>query len=176
LVFALADLPAALVAACILLLFLRVDDSGRALHLMFWAMLCSIAVACFATWLFHLRLIGCMCWQLTLGAGLYGMCSIACMPIYDRLVSAANPGNSGVTCTFLIFYGDLAGYAASVTLTLWKTFLSSGSAPETALEQFMWAIALLGAGIIASLFTAQRYFSWRLKDMAVRLKDVSAGG
>lgn len=169
-VFTLADLPAALVAACILLLFLKVDDSGRALHLMFWAMVCSIAVACFSTWLFHLRVIGCMCWQMTLGAGLYGMYSIACMPIYDRLVSAANPGNSGVTCTFLVFYGDLAGYAATVTLTLWKTFLSSGSAPEKALEQFMCAIALLGTGIIMSLLAAQRYFSWKLKDLARLVK------
>lgn len=164
-VFATADLPGAIMAAGVLILFGKVEDSSRAMTLMISAMMLLTAVMLAATLLFSIEVLGCIGWQLVLGAGLYGTYSLACMPIYDRLVSASSFGSTGATCSFLVFYGDMCGYVGAVSLTLWKTFGTSNPAPTKVLEQFIGATIVLSVGILACQLAAQRYFKERFKQL-----------
>lgn len=160
-VFAIADLPGAVLAAGVLIAFVSFEDSSHALRIMILTMAAFIAVMLLVTWLFSAGMVDGVIWQIMLGAGLYGTYSIACMPIYDRLVSAS--GHASATCTFLVFYNDMAGYAAAVVLIVWKTFGASNTSPQSILDQFIWASTMLCASIAVCLIASYQYFKHRLK-------------
>lgn len=147
-VFAIAELPIALLSLLAVFAGYFIRSNRRALryyHLLFVG---STAMVLLATIAFSAGMMGGAIWMVTVGLGLY----LGYVPLnaiyFDRLIGAFR---QVATAGFLIYVADACGYAGSVGVLLIKNFASL----ELSWLDFFVGLSYLtgGAGLILSLYS-----------------------
>ncbi len=121
-IFALAELPIALVVLASLALLMRIRDNRRALAMVHMMMAFGSALVGILTLGHAAGLISPTTWLIGVGVGLYlGYVPFGCI-LFDRLIACV--GFTG-TAAFMIYLTDSFGYLGSVGLLLYKNFAQS---------------------------------------------------
>ncbi len=161
-VFALSEIPVAIVALAGLAAVMAVRDNLRALTIIHGIVICGAGLLAGAAAAQGSGLIGPMAFMVATGAGLYLAYTPFNAMLFDRLIAAARfPGTAG----FLIMLADASGYAGSVGLLLFKEF---GAPDMPWLDVFTGAAyGAGGLGVVLAIMSA-RYFRARLQGPSPR--------
>ncbi|PVM89597.1 DUF5690 family protein [Caulobacter radicis] len=118
-IFALSEIPVAIVVLVGLALLMRVNDNRRAVGFNLGFIAAGLAVLGLSTAGHQLGLVGPVTWMVAVGAGLYMAYTPFNGILFDRMIAAT--GSVG-TAGFLIYVADASGYVGSVALLLVRTF------------------------------------------------------
>jgi hypothetical protein len=120
-VFALSELPIALVVLVGLALVYRITDNRRALLVIHGMMGLGTLLIALATALFDLGLLSGFQWMLAIGLGLYlGYVPYGCV-LFDRLIATTRTVGTAV---FMIYVTDAFGYVGSIGVLTVKNFFA----------------------------------------------------
>ena len=118
-IFAISEVPVALVALAGLAMVIMVRNNRRALAVIHAMMAVGFALVGASTLAFEAQLIGPLAWMVLAGSGLYLAFNPVNAVLFDRLIAATGRvSNVG----FLMYIADSFAYIASVALLLWRNF------------------------------------------------------
>ncbi len=144
-IFALSELPVAVVVLATLSLLMFIRNNRRAFMANLLLIGIGFAVAGAASLLFQAHLIGPVTWMITLGAGLYLSYTPFNAILFDRFIAAS--GRTG-TAGFLMYLADSFGYAGSVVLLVVRNFMDLSLSWVDFLIVLSYAVALAGLGLM----------------------------
>ncbi len=155
-IFALSELPVAVVVLATLSLLMFIRDNRRAFMANLLLVAVGFCLAGAASVLFQVHLIGPVTWMITLGAGLYLSYTPFNAILFDRFIAAS--GRAG-TAGFLMYLADSFGYAGSVLLLVVRNFMDLSLSWVDFLILLSYAVAVVG---LALVILAAIYFRRRL--------------
>ena len=159
-IFALSELPVAVVVLATLSLLMFIRDNRRAFMANLLLVAVGFCLAGAASVLFQAHLIGPVTWMITLGAGLYLSYTPFNAILFDRFIAAS--GRAG-TAGFLMYLADSFGYAGSVLLLVVRNFMDLSLSWVDFLIVLSYAVAVAG---LALVILAAIYFRRRLSLVA----------
>lgn len=159
-IFALSELPVAVVVLATLSLPMFIRDNRRAFMANLLLVAVGFCLAGAASVLFQAHLIGPVTWMITLGAGLYLSYTPFNAILFDRFIAAS--GRAG-TAGFLMYLADSFGYAGSVLLLVVRNFMDLSLSWVDFLIVLSYAVAVAG---LALVILAAIYFRRRLSLVA----------
>ncbi len=159
-IFALSELPVAVVVLATLSLLMFIRDNRRAFMANLLLVAVGFCLAGAASVLFQVHLIGPVTWMITLGAGLYLSYTPFNAILFDRFIAAS--GRAG-TAGFLMYLADSFGYAGSVLLLVVRNFMDLSLSWVDFLILLSYAVAVAG---LALVILAAIYFRRRLSLVA----------
>ena len=159
-IFALSELPVAVVVLATLSLLMFIRDNRRAFMANLLLVAVGFCLAGAASVLFQAHLIGPVTWMITLGAGLYLSYTPFNAILFDRFIAAS--GRAG-TAGFLMYLADSFGYAGSVLLLVVRNFMDLSLSGVDFLIVLSYAVAVAG---LALVILAAIYFRRRLSLVA----------
>ena len=143
--FSASELPIGIVVLPTLALIGLIHANRRAMAIMHGVIAFGMVLLAGSTLAFSLHLLSPLAWMTLTGAGLYLAYTPFNAMLFDRLIALfGKPGNSG----FLIYVGDAAGYVASVTLLLYRSF----AAPNLGWTRF-YTDACYGVALVVTVCT-----------------------
>ena len=155
-IFALSELPVAVIVLATLSLLMFIRDNRRAFMANLLLVAVGFCLAGAASVLFQAHLIGPVTWMITLGAGLYLSYTPFNAILFDRFIAAS--GRAG-TAGFLMYLADSFGYAGSVLLLVVRNFMDLSLSWVDFLILLSYAVAVVG---LALVILAAIYFRRRL--------------
>jgi hypothetical protein len=159
-IFALSELPVAVVVLATLALLMFIQDNRRAFMANLILIGVGFVVAGAASVLFQAHLIGPVTWMVTLGAGLYLSYTPFNAILFDRFIAAS--GRAG-TAGFLMYLADSFGYAGSVVLLVVRNFMDLSLSWVDFLILLSYCVAAAGLALVV---IAGVYFNRRLGEAA----------
>lgn len=159
-IFALSELPVAVVVLATLSLLMFIRDNRQAFMANLLLVAVGFCLAGAASVLFQVHLIGPVTWMITLGAGLYLSYTPFNAILFDRFIAAS--GRAG-TAGFLMYLADSFGYAGSVLLLVVRNFMDLSLSWVDFLIVLSYAVAVAG---LALVILAAIYFRRRLSLVA----------
>jgi hypothetical protein len=159
-IFALSELPVAIVVLATLALLMFIRDNRRAFMANLLLIGFGFVVAGAASALFQAHLIGPVTWMVTLGAGLYLSYTPFNAILFDRFIAAS--GRTG-TAGFLMYLADSFGYAGSVILLVVRNFMDLSLSWVDFLILLSYCVATAGLALVV---IAGVYFNRRLGEAA----------
>jgi hypothetical protein len=159
-IFALSELPVAVVVLATLALLMFIRDNRRAFMANLILIGFGFVVAGAASALFQAHLIGPVTWMVTLGAGLYLSYTPFNAILFDRFIAAS--GRAG-TAGFLMYLADSFGYAGSVVLLVVRNFMDLSLSWVDFLILLSYCVAAAGLALVV---IAGVYFNRRLGETA----------
>ena len=155
-IFALSELPVAVIVLATLSLLMFIRDNRQAFMANLLLVAVGFCLAGAASVLFQVHLIGPVTWMITLGAGLYLSYTPFNAILFDRFIAAS--GRAG-TAGFLMYLADSFGYAGSVLLLVVRNFMDLSLSWVDFLILLSYAVAVGG---LALVILAAIYFRRRL--------------
>ncbi len=152
-IFALSEIPVAIVVLIGLALLMRVDDNRRAVGFNLGFVAAGLVVLGLATAGHQLGWVGPVAWMVMGGAGLYMAYTPFNGILFDRMIAAS--GSVG-TAGFLIYVADASGYVGSVALLLVRTFGRLALNWSQFLSGAAYATCLFGLAGIAAAYLLLR--------------------
>ncbi len=159
-IFALSELPVAVVVLATLSLLMFIRDNRRAFMANLLLIAAGFGIAGAASALFQAHLIGPVTWMVTLGAGLYLSYTPFNAILFDRFIAAS--GRTG-TAGFLMYLSDSFGYAGSVVLLVVRNFMDLSLSWVDFLILLSYAVAAVG---LVLMLVAALWFRPRLAAVA----------
>ncbi len=157
-VFALSEVPVAVIALIALGAMIAIRGNRTAFFLTHWMMALGAAAIGLATFAFQLQAIDGLVWMIIIGAGLYVCYTPYNAVLFERLIAASrHVGTTG----FLIYLADACGYVASVGLLLYKNF---GAADLDWVRFFMTGAYITSVLSLVLVVTSAVYFRRKLPD------------
>ena len=152
-IFAIAEIPIALIVLVALALLMRIRDNRRALAIVHLMMAFGSALIGILTLAHAAELISPTIWLIGVGVGLYlGYVPFGCI-LFDRLIACVGwPG----TAAFMIYLSDSFGYLGSVGVLLYKNF---GQSELSWLEFFELFSYVTSIGCTAAFLYSMFYFA-----------------
>lgn len=155
------DVPAAFVAAVVMVAFSRCKNGRVAIRGMFMVTVVSMVLTGLVTVAFLFGVVGGVAWQILVGVSLFVPYALGSSVIYDRFVSVADV--PGATCVFLMLIGDLSGYIFTFFLLCWKTFDAGKPTPEQVMWQYVETICGAVPVLVVLYAMLLFYFTCRVR-------------
>ena len=157
-IFALSEIPVAIIVLVGLAMLMRVRDNRRAVGFNLGFIALGLALLGVSTLAHQLGWLGPVGWMVALGAGIYMAYTPFNGILFDRMIAAT--GRVG-TAGFLIYVADANGYVGSIALLLvryfshldlaWTAFLGGAAYTTCALG----LVGVLLAGVLLALRTSR---------------------
>jgi hypothetical protein len=157
-VFALSEVPVAVIALIALGAMIAIRGNRTAFFLTHWMMALGAAAVGLATFAFQLQAIDGLVWMIIIGAGLYVFYTPYNSVLFERLIAASR--HVGMT-GFRIYLADACDYVASVGLLLYKNF---GAADLDWVSFFMTGAYITSVLSLVLVITSAVYFRRKLPD------------
>ena len=159
-IFTETELPIGIATTAAYALLYVIKDDKKGFFVLMGLMIFGAVLLGLSTILFSFKLIGGMTWVIVAGAGIF----ISYIPpgasFYDRL-----NGATGVSFTsvFMMYFSDLFGYAATLTILLYRNFGPTDMSYVAFFESFSYFVCIFTA---ASLVVASVYFYVKLSRLS----------